>query len=61
MNVLAILGAISFVLGVILLLPPMRRRAKERGLKGVYLVPLGHVIIGFAVFLIGMWSHANPP
>jgi len=61
MNALTFFGGLSFLLGVILLMPAMRRRAKERDMKGIYAIPLIHVIIGFIAFLIGVWSHANPP
>jgi len=61
MNIHTILGALSFLLGIILLMPFMRRRAAERGMSGISAVPLGYVIIGFIVFLTGLWFHASPP
>ena len=61
MNILTILGVILFVLGVILFLPDMRRRAFERGLKRVFITPVFHIVMGFLIFMFGLYVHANPP
>ena len=57
MNILTILGSVEFVLGVILFLPSIRHRAAERGLRGAFSVPLFHIVMGFLIFMIGLYHH----
>ena len=61
MNILTILGSLEFVLGAILFLPSMRRRAAERAMKRVFITPIFHVVMGFLFFMFGLYVHANPP
>ena len=56
MNLNIILGAILFALGLIQLLPVIRRRAAERGLSGGMAIPLILACIGFAVFMVGIYE-----
>ena len=56
MNFHTIIGAILFVLGAIQLLPVIRRRAAERGLSGGVAIPLILAVIGFVVFMLGVWE-----
>ena len=56
MNFHTIIGAVLFVLGTIQLLPVIRRRAAERGLSGGIAIPLILAVIGFVVFMVGVWE-----
>lgn len=61
MNILTIFGSLSFFLGALMLTPFFRQKAAERNMKGIYAIPMIHILIGFFAFLVGVWSHANPP
>ena len=56
MNFHTIIGAVLFVLGAIQLLPVIRRRAAKRGLSGGVAIPLILAVIGFVVFMVGVWE-----
>jgi len=56
MNLNIILGAVLFTLSTIQLLPVIRRRAAERGLSGGIAIPLILAVIGFVVFMVGVWA-----
>ena len=56
MNLHTILGAILFALGAVQLLPFIRRRATEKGLSGGVAIPLILAVVGFVVFMVGIWS-----
>lgn len=56
MNLNLILGAILFILATIQLLPSIRRRAAERGLSGGLSFPFILALIGFLVFMIGIFE-----
>ena len=47
------LGFLLFTLGVVLLLPPMQRRARERKMRYVVLTPFIHMLVGFVTFMVG--------
>ena len=51
---LIIPGILGFVLGVILLLPPMQRRAVERGASWPLAFPLVVCAIGCVAFVFGV-------
>ena len=61
MNILTILGSLEFVLGVTLFLPGLQTRAAERAMKRVFITPVFHVVMGFLIFMFGLYVHANPP
>ena len=61
MNILTILGSIEFIIGVLLFLPWVRRRAAQGGLKRVFIAPVFHIVMGFLFFMFGLYVHANPP
>jgi len=50
-----IAGVLGFTLGVIQMLPLMRRRAEERGFSGSILIPFIFVVIGFVSFVTGVF------
>ena len=52
-TLLLIAGVLGFVLGVIQMLPGIRKRAAERGLGGGMFMPLCFILIGFVSFLVG--------
>ena len=53
MNFPMVLGMMLFIMGTILLLPPMQRRAIERNMRFVVLTPFIHMFFGFLTFMIG--------
>lgn len=53
MFILIIPGAITAILGVIMTLPPMRRRAQNRGFSGFILVPAMLAGFGLVCLLVG--------
>ena len=61
MNILTILGSLEFLMGVILFLPQIRRRAIERRFKRVFIAPIFHIVMGFVIFMFGLYVHDNPP
>tara|TARA_R110002020_G_scaffold40554_14_gene119856 strand:+ start:1110 stop:1286 length:177 start_codon:yes stop_codon:yes gene_type:complete len=54
MLTLIVPGLLGFALGVVLLLPPMQRRAVERGVSFPLAFPLVVCAIGFAAFVTGI-------
>ena len=50
---LIILGAITATLGIVQMLPPMRRRAAERGMSGSIVVPGILASFGLVCMILG--------
>jgi len=50
---LKIAGLFGFALGVIQMTPPLRRKAKERGMSASLMVPFIFCAIGFISFVMG--------
>jgi len=48
-------AVLTFIAGVIMMLPVMRRRAAERGMSGDIIVPGIIAMIGAALFLVGIY------
>ena len=50
---LVIPGAIAAILGIIQMMPPMRRRAAERGMSGSIVVPAIIASFGLVCMIVG--------
>jgi len=48
-------ASLTFIAGVIMMLPAMRRRAAERGMSGDIIVPGLVAMVGAVLFLIGVY------
>ena len=56
MNIPMYLGLALFVLGAVLLTPPMQRRARERNKRLVVTTPMFHMLVGFVTFMLGVYD-----
>ena len=56
MNFSMCLGLVLYVLGAMLLLPPMQRRARERNMRLVVTTPFFHMLVGFLTFMLGVYD-----
>lgn len=48
-------AAITTILGIFMMLPPIRRRAEARGMSGDIIIPGMIAITGSVLFLVGLY------
>ena len=51
-----LIGMILYIIGMLLLLPPMQRRARERNFRLVVTTPMAYMLIGSITFAVGYFA-----